>query len=280
MENQEVLVALLRDKKDFAILQTEGWYRIPIDHTPRRWPPDFISFYQPKSFGSDAFRIRYFGKVTKIDQVKRHDLFPNEIISSKTDKLYHRIQFERLENRPRPIPSRLARPVVFISTTMHKFIHAEELNDLFDESPLEDFLWEELKRRKISAERQWPIFPGELSYRLDFAFFCKQGKLDVETDGDTYHLGKEQGARDNKRNNNVEALGWHVMRFNSHQIQEQRNDYCLPKIQDSLNNLGGLVEDGLVPRKFFNKGGVTGQQLSLFGEKADYTSDPEDDDLD
>jgi very-short-patch-repair endonuclease len=181
--------------------------------------------------------------------------------------LYHRIQFERLEKRPRPIPSRLARTVVFISTTMHKFINADELNDLFDESLLEDYLWDELKRRKIPAERQWPVFQDDLSYRLDFAFFCNKGKLDVETDGDTWHLEKGRVASDNQRNNDVEALGWHVMRFNSHQIKEQRDDYCIPRIQGSLNNLGGLIEDGLVPRKFFKKGGGGGQQLSLFGDK-------------
>ena len=280
MDNQSVLVALLRDKKDFDILKRENWYRIPVDHTPRRWPPDFIAFYQPKAFGEDAFRIRYFGKVEKIERAERRSLFPNEFESSNANKIYHKIQIERLERLPRPIPSRLPRVVVFIPTVWHKFIHADEINDLFDESPLEDILWDELKRQRISAERQWPVFPDDLSYRLDFAFFCNQGKLDVETDGDAYHIGMEKGARDNWRNNAVEALGWHVQRFNSRDIRERRIDYCLPKIKDLLTNLGGLVEDGLVPRKFINKGGVSGQQLSLFDEKAATTPDLEDNYLD
>jgi very-short-patch-repair endonuclease len=280
MGNQEVLVALLRDKKDFAILQTEGWYRIPVEHTPRRWPPDFIGFYQPKAFGADAFRIRNFGKVAQITRVQRRELFPNEFDSAKADKIYHRIEFERLEKHPRSIPSRLARSVVFISTTWYKFIHASELNDLFDESPLEDLLWEDLKQRKIPAERQWPVFKNDLSYRLDFAFFCNKGKLDVETDGDTWHLEKERVALDNRRNNDVEAQGWHVLRFNTKQIQEQRAEYCLPRIQDTITTLGGLTDDGLVPRKFIEKNGESGQQLTLFEEKATYTSDSEDDYLD
>jgi very-short-patch-repair endonuclease len=280
MPDQEVLVALLRDKKDFAILQTEGWYRIPVEHTPRRWPPDFIGFYQPKSFGADAFRIRYFGKVTRIDRVQRRELFPKEFESTKADRLYHRIQFERQEKLPRPITSRLARSVVFIPTTWSKFIHADELNDLFDESPLEDLLWEDLKQRKILPERQWPVFKDDLNYRLDFAFFCNKGKLDVETDGDTWHLEKEHVALDNRRNNDIEAQGWHVLRFNTKQIQEQRAEYCLPRIQDTITTLGGLTNDGLVPRKFFEKNGESGQQLTLFEEKATYTPDLEDDFLD
>jgi very-short-patch-repair endonuclease len=278
MANQEVLVALLQNRKDFGILQTEGWYRIPVEHTPRRWPPDFIAFYQPRSFGPDAFRVRYFGKIARIDQVERRSLFPDEFDSAKSNKVYHKIQLERLEPLPTPIPCRIPRKIIFIPTLWHKFILAEELNDLYDDSPLENFLWDELKQRKIPAERQWPVFPDDLNYRLDFAFFCNQGKLDVETDGDTYHIGKEKGARDNLRNNEVEALGWHTMHFNTRQIQERCSDYCVPKIQKSLTNLGGLVNDGLVPRKFFNKGGVSGQQLSLFEEKAaDITELPTDD---
>jgi very-short-patch-repair endonuclease len=280
MDNQEVLVALLRDKKDFAILQTEGWYRIPVEHTPKRWPPDFIAFYQPKAFGGDAFRIRYYGKVKRIDRVQRRELFPNEFDSAKADKLYYRILFDPLNQHSHIIPCRLPRSVVFIPTTWHKFVIADEINDLFDESPLEDDLWAELKERKIRAERQWPVHKNDLSYRLDFAFFCNQGKLDVETDGDTWHTEKEHIALDNQRNNDIEAQGWHVMRFNTQQIKEQRAEYCLPRIQDSLNNLGGLTEDGLVPRKFFEKNGEKGQQLTLFDEKAPYNTDSDEDILD
>ena len=280
MKKQEVLVALLRDKKDFSILQTDGWYRIPVENTPRRWPPAYIGFYQPKAFGEDAFRIRYYGKVTSIERVQRRELFPKEFESGKADHYYHRIQFEHLEKLPRAIPSRLARSVIFIPTTWNKFIRADELNDLFDESPLEDLLWDELKRRNILAERQWPVFKNDLNYRLDFAFFCNNGKLDVETDGDTWHLEKERVASDNRRNNDVEAQGWNVLRFNTKQIREECAEYCLPRIQETIMTLGGLSSDGLVSRKFIEKNGVSGQQLTLFEEKAVYDTNSENDLLD
>jgi len=32
----EVLVAIMNSKRDFAILQDEGWYRIPVGKAPRR----------------------------------------------------------------------------------------------------------------------------------------------------------------------------------------------------------------------------------------------------
>jgi hypothetical protein len=37
---------------------------------------------------------------------------------------------------------------------MEKFLKAEEINDLYNEGPLEDKLWYEFKREKIEAERQ------------------------------------------------------------------------------------------------------------------------------
>ena len=267
---KEVLVALLRAKSDFSILQTEGWYRIPVENAPKRWPPEYIAFYQPKAFGADAFRIRYFGKVAQIETVARRELFPREFESDNSSRQYHCIRIERLEALPRPIPCRVPRVVIFIPTTWDKFIQADELNDLFDESPLEDLLWDELKQRKIPAQRQWTVSMGTFVYHLDFALFCHAGKLDVETDGDSWHLEKSRVALDNRRNNDIEAQGWHVLRFNGKQVQEGLADYCLPRIQGTINTLGGLTEDGMVPRKFFEKGGVSGQQLSLFDESGEY----------
>jgi hypothetical protein len=46
----EVLVALLKDVSDFAILRDQGWYRIPEASAPKNWPPKWLAFYQPKSF--------------------------------------------------------------------------------------------------------------------------------------------------------------------------------------------------------------------------------------
>ncbi len=55
----ELLVALLPEKRDLAILQEQGWYRIPVDSTPKRWPPRWLAFYQGKPFGDDKYRIQY-----------------------------------------------------------------------------------------------------------------------------------------------------------------------------------------------------------------------------
>ena len=101
----EVLVAILKDKSDFAILQEQGWYRIPVTHAPRRWPPKWLAFYQPKAFKEDAYRVRYYGAVADIQIVKRLELFPNEFISARSEQEYYRVQLKSLEEREQPIPS-------------------------------------------------------------------------------------------------------------------------------------------------------------------------------
>src|ERR1700690_4232024 len=112
--DKEVLVALLKGKSDLVILKEQGWYRIPVGHKPKRWPPEYIAFYQPKDFGKEAFRIRYFGRISKINKEENQALFPSKPKGEKSNKLYYRIEIEKLEKLPRSIPTRFPRPVVFI----------------------------------------------------------------------------------------------------------------------------------------------------------------------
>lgn len=267
-KKKEGLVALLPDLHDFAILQNEGWYRIPKDKAPRRWPPKWMAFYQPKAFGDDAYRIRYYGEVGEIQIVPRSELFPNEFPSAKSDLDYYRIQLKSLEERPEPIISLRPRRLVFIPTSWEKFTLAEQINDLFDDSPIEDLLWAAFKRVMINAERQWSVRSKQRFYQLDFALFCSQGTIDVETDGDQWHAQRERIPLDNQRDNDLQSDGWHVLRFNGKQIQEQAGSYCLGNIEEMVNRLGGLTDEGMVPRKFYPQSNA--QQLSLFEEAAVY----------
>jgi very-short-patch-repair endonuclease len=262
----EVLVDLLKAKSDLAILQSEGWYRIPVEHRPSRWPPEYIAFYQASIFGKDAFCIRHYGRVSKISKASRAELFPHKPWGEKADKVYYRIEIEKLEELTRAIPSRLPRRLVFIPITWKKFFHAEELNDLFDDSPLEDDIWAGLKTAAIHAERQWLEQVGDNFYLLDFAIFCNDGKIDVEADGDTWHARTERISQDNDRNNDLAKNGWNILRFNGKKIHEEQPAY-LAEIKDTINRCGGLVDDGLVARRFIEKGGDSAQQLSLFSGK-------------
>ncbi len=266
-ERGELLVAIMKDKADFATLQEHKWYRIPVDSAPKRWPPHWIAFYQTKVFEQEAFAIKYFGRVRDIQIVNRRQLFPNEIPSARSEREYYQIWLDDLEHLERPIYSTRWRRIVFIPTTWRKFTQAVEINDIFDESPLEDRLWAKLKQLKISAERQWDLQVSDARYLLDFAVFCQKGSLDIETDGDTWHANRKRIPKDNQRDNALQSAAWHVLRFNGKQIRESVTEYCVPQITNTINRLGGLNDEGLVPRKFYNLPEGVGQQLTLLDKE-------------
>ncbi len=271
-ERGEALVALLKERRDYEYLTGEGWYRIPVKSAPRRWPPKWLAFYLPKVFDEQAYAVRYYGRVGLIEEVPRRALIP-EPAHPNADKPYYRIEVKDLKELPQPIPSKRFRRIVFIPTTYRKLFQAQEINDLFDDSPLEDLLWEELKARQIPAERQWEEIIRERLYRLDFALFCRDGKIDIEADGDTWHTPEERAKADKARNNELSAVHWHLLRFDSKQIREQMAPYCMTRMTELINRLGGLEETTVAPRVFYESPAGSAQQLALLEDEAPYELD-------
>lgn len=240
----EVLVAILNEPSDFLLARDDHWYRIPVTSAEKwldnRWPPEWLAFYHTKIFGEQAFGVHYFARVLDVRTAFRWQLFPDAPEDERSSRLYYQLMLEPLRTLPKPIFSRRLRRIVFIPTTWQKLMTAAEINDLYDESPLEDRLWAELKRVGIEAERQEFHLVGNQAYALDFAIYCQLGKLDVETDGDRWHANPARAASDNLRDNALETVGWHVLRFGTAQIMESAADYCLPLIAENVDRLGGL----------------------------------------
>ena len=179
----------------------------------------------------------------------------------KSSREYYRLRLGPLQLLPAPIFSRRARRIVFIPSSWEKFTPAVEINDLYHGSPLEDRLWAALKRRNIPAEREEYLTASGQEYALDFAVYCVIGGIDIETDGDTYHANPEKAEDDNRRNNNLAADGWRVLRYTTSQIHEEMDTYCIPKIVATINDLGGI--DDIIPRKVDSRPDRP-YQMSLF----------------
>jgi very-short-patch-repair endonuclease len=249
----EVLVAILNNRMDFNLARVEHWYRIPVASADKwlkdRWPPDWLAFYQTKVFGDEAYAVNYCAAVRDVQQARRWELIAEQPQDERGNRLYFQVRLGPLQRLRAPILSRRRRRIIFIPTTMDKFKHAGEINDLSDESPLEDALWAEFKRRRIPAERQEFVRIKSTDYALDFAVYCGQGQLDVETDGDTYHTFAKKAREDNRRDNALHSVGWQVLRFNTAEIRETAGTYCVETVMRTIDNLGGLDEGGLVPRR-------------------------------
>ncbi len=267
--NQEVLVAILTNRLDLEIARDRHWYRIPVDSVHKflnkRWPPQWIAFYQPGTFGKQAYAVRYYAKIEQISEVSRWELFPDLPKDRKSRKRYYKLDLSPLERFSTPILSRRLRRIVFIQTTWQKVSNAVEINDLYDESPLKDRLWQEFKQLEINAERQDFVTAKNNNYALDFAIYCTYGKINVETDGDTWHADKERIPLDNLRDNDLQTEGWHTLRFNTYHIQEKMAEYCIPTIIENINRLGGFQEEGRVfPRLIKSNSSAEFVQLTLF----------------
>ncbi|MEW5871101.1 MAG: DUF559 domain-containing protein [Chloroflexota bacterium] len=117
---------------------------------------------------------------------------------------------------------------------------------------------------KIDAERQWRVDVQGQFYQLDFAVFCQQGRIDVETDGDQWHAQRERIPLDNQRANALATQAWHLLHFNGKQILHELETYCVGEVLKMINRLGGLSEEGLGRRVFYPQAGGLAQQLSLF----------------
>ncbi len=82
-------------------------------------------------------------------------------------------------------------------------------------TPDEEVLWSHLRDRRflgLKFRRQAPVGP----YVADF--LCHELRLILELDG-AVHLEAAQIARDRNRDANLQALGYRVLRFTNHQIQ-------------------------------------------------------------
>ena len=263
----DVLVVLTKTPADFHLAQTEGWYRIP---TSTRLPANLrdgqaktIAFYFPAAFKELKFSVRYYAAIRRVEVVERAALFPSETPNSRSGSLYHKISFGPLRERAAPLVSHRGRRLLFVPTTTAKFRQAEEINDLFHESPLEDRLWAALKARQLPAERQYHLPANGKNWVCDFAFFCAQGHIDVECDGDTYHMPPERVGYDKARNNEIAAgAGWDVLRFTTRHLLDQL-PWALGLIEQQINRLGGLRDSRTGAVRYV--GAPQGGQLGLFG---------------
>jgi very-short-patch-repair endonuclease len=262
----EVLVAIISKQLDFAILRERLWYRIPVKSVEKwvkdRWPPKWLAFYQTKVFGAEKHAVNYFAEVLDIRQVYRWQLFPDEPRDDKSTRRYYQVFVKSVQPLPKPIYSRRFRRIVLIPTTREKFSKATEINDLFDDSSLEDMLWAEFKQHDIPAERQEFVIARNNDYALDFAVYCAKGNIDIETDGDFWHANPEKAEKDNLRDHDLNTAGWKVLRFTEKQIREQAASYCIETVVENINKLGGVDDGKVIPRKI-NLGGGS-YQPSLF----------------
>ena len=184
-----VLVALLKDKRDFEIARVLGWYRIPVKSSPKTVAVDWLAFYQTAKFGDEKWAINYLAPVRGHELATRAELLRTQPDHPRANEQYYKIQLGPLERLPRPIPSRKWRRITFLYTTGEKLLVAEELNDLIIQSAERELLWQALRERGLQAEKQYERKGGG---EIDLALLCALGNLGIALGEDS--AVKERGA--------------------------------------------------------------------------------------
>ena len=245
-----ILVALIPSKADFEIAQSQHWYRIPrrIKRVPKvllEGRLQFLAFYHPKVFGDWAYSVRYVSAVKGITVVKRKDLVPvpeeagaKSEWHRKANEEYYRIDISPLQTLSTPIISRKFRRFIFLETTDRKLHEATEINDLFHGTSLEEHLYIALKKAQVPAEREFYLKVNERHCFLDFAVFCRQGKINIECDGG-YHNQISQINSDRSRNNLLQSAGWSVLRFSEEDVYHHM-DQNMALLAETIAQYGGL----------------------------------------
>lgn len=88
-----------------------------------------------------------------------------------------------------------------------------------------------------------------------------------------WHNPEERVKADKARNNELSAAHWHLLRFDSKQIREQMTSYCMTRVTELINRLGGLKEATVAPRVFYESPAGSVQQLALLEDESPYELD-------
>ena len=128
--DDRVLVAYVPQPKDFTLIETESWYRIPYKYAPKGLYSEYIAFYFGRRFGDQKWAIHYFAENRGHELVRRIDLIPDEPDHKRAHEVYYRVQLGPLQQLERPVISLQWRRILFIHTTGDRFTTASEINDL------------------------------------------------------------------------------------------------------------------------------------------------------
>lgn len=267
-----VLVALMPEVKDWALLLKENWYRIPQETAPpiiQKGEAKYIAFYHTAKFKEDLkWQIVYYAEIKRVVSATRRELFPAESpYHGKANKRYFKVEFDALIALPKPIVSRRGHRILFVPTTEEQFFsESTNFNKVFKNSYLEARMIDIMSDMNIVFEREFAIHVDDnRKYLLDFAIFCKKGKIDVECDGDAYHTGNEQVHYDKTRNNELESIQWKVLRYTTKHFEEKDQKHIRKTMYKTIRDFEGCLEAHEAETDYKPKTSATGQ-MKLFSK--------------
>lgn len=237
VKSGEVLVVILKNERDRQILLEENWYRIPDKYFPIR-KFKYIAFYQPASFGLEGKRICYYAKIGSIGKFPRINLLPREKDHPRAWEDYLKLKFERICRLRKPIKNTTPRRVSFGLTSLVNLRSAKNILQLYGVVETEEVVAKKLRELKINFQPQYWVMGEAHRYRLDFAIFCRNGRIAVECDNRKAHSSPQQLARDHAKDSFLIEQGWRVVRLGEKKISAG-DRFWLPRLRRAVESLDG-----------------------------------------
>lgn len=232
MKNKNVLVGVLKNKRDLRILLKSLWYRIPAAYFPKR-KFRYVAFYQPASFGRRGKRIEYYASVVRKGKTKRINLLPKERSHPRANDDYLKIEFAKIEKLPKPIRNIIPRRISFGFTTLKNLLSVKNILELYGVPPTEQIIEKQLNYLGIKPVREYNISKGGKRYRIDLAILLKNGKIAIECDNLKAHRSKVQVKKDKIKDSFLRRHGWQVIRLKESEIIEHL-DLCIKEIKKAI----------------------------------------------
>ncbi len=223
-----VLIAVIKSKRDLRLLFSKKIYRIPIKYYPKRLY-EYIAFYEGANI-NNLKCIRYYGKIKSISKFKKVELLKYGIDSEKE---YMKVKFSKIYKLSNSIKNTNRTRISFKFTYLNKLKKSKTIMELFEINNIEKVIENLLKQMKINYKREFTVIVNENKrYRLDFAIFYKNKKIDIECDNEKWHKLKKQREYDKKRDRDLKELGWEILRLKEKEIINN-----IQKCQLKINNI-------------------------------------------
>jgi hypothetical protein len=178
-----VLVGVINRKRDLEFARDEHWYRIPQERMPRGVQTEYLAFYLSRAFKEKNGGIYYFAEHKGLELAYRKDLLPKEAKHARADQVYYRVALSDLMEKVPPILNPSKRPIAFIYTTWDRFVHANQIRDLYSAADYYvDRIYHALRDKGIRPQRIWEAERRDDEYAPGLRILCEQGEVIATTE--------------------------------------------------------------------------------------------------
>lgn len=235
-----MLVVVLNNALDYERAQIHRWYRVPMARAPSRIGAEYLAFYQTGAFAPDErWRINCYAPVRRFRVCARREIIPEEADHPRADSLYYVISLGPMIQLERPVVSRRLRRLTFLPTTLDRLLAASEINDLWLRSSSQERLWSAFVQAGLETEMNYPLREELPHYVVDFAFFCRRGRIGLTLLDECGEIEAVSEATEQARAYLGTAEEWTILSKTGAEIEE-RTSHVVAQLQQLIMAAGGI----------------------------------------